>query len=131
MKISKGLATWAGLVGAVGGFLLALATFMDTFDELDPLAGLGPLAAAAAVLWKVIDGRMKQATAQIEAGAKPAQLAPATYAIGSTGTGTYVTSTFTQPRPGAELRTPDLGAPQRPDLEIPGGSVPTNPESPE
>lgn len=63
MKVSKGLSTWAGLVGAVAGFLLALATFMDTFNELDPLAGLGPLAAAGLVLWKVIDGRMKQATA--------------------------------------------------------------------
>ena len=46
MNISKGLASWSGVVGAIAGFLLAVATFMETFDALDPLAGLGPLLAA-------------------------------------------------------------------------------------
>ena len=70
VKVTKGLATWAGLVAAVGQYILAIALFMDTFDEADPLAGLGALATATATLWKVIEGRMKQAQAQTAAAAQ-------------------------------------------------------------
>lgn len=69
VQVSKGLATWAGLVAAVGQYLLAIALFMDTFNDADPLAGLGALATATATLWKVIEGRMKQAEAATAADA--------------------------------------------------------------
>lgn len=63
-KVSKGLATWAGIAAAVGQYVLAIATFMETFDQVDPLAGVVPLVTATAALWKVIEGRMAQAQSQ-------------------------------------------------------------------
>lgn len=61
MQVRKGLATWAGLVAAAGQYALAIATFMNTFDDVDPTAGLGALATATATLYGVIKGRMDQA----------------------------------------------------------------------
>jgi hypothetical protein len=108
-KVPKGLATWAGLIAAVGQYALAVALFLDTMDATDPLAGVAPLLTATATLWKVIEGRMSQARTlagidgerrmadtyrQYEAADKARALRD-----------TLVASTFTEPRAGAETRT--------------------------
>jgi hypothetical protein len=60
MKVSKGLATWAGLVAAVGQYLAAVAVFLEADTQTD---ALGPLVTATATLLAVIVGRMQQAKA--------------------------------------------------------------------
>lgn len=77
-KVPKGLATWAAIVAAVGQYALAVALFLDTFDQADPLAGAVPLLTATATLWKMIDGRMKQASVLAGLDAAKAQQVAAT-----------------------------------------------------
>lgn len=63
MKVQKGLATWAGIVAAVGQYLAAVAVFMQADNQSD---ALGPLVTATVTLLAVIVGRMQQAKAQIQ-----------------------------------------------------------------
>jgi hypothetical protein len=106
MPVSKGVSTYAALIGAIATFGLAIATFLETFNELDPLAGLGPLLVAGGVLWKMIDSRGKQATALAS---RPPAPAPVTYATSGTASTTapalyfdHTATTFQYPRPGVE-----------------------------
>lgn len=125
-KVPKGLATWAGLIAAAGQYALSLALFLDSFDQTDPVSGIAPLVTATATLWKVIEGRMRQAQtlARVDA-AKAIRPAPvATYQRPqSAGSGARVMSTWREPRPGAEVQTgvdedaPDLSV-QPPDPTI-------------
>lgn len=57
-KVSKGLATWAGIVAAVGQYAAAVAVFLD---DPDKATALGPLTTATVTLAVVIYGRMAQA----------------------------------------------------------------------
>lgn len=132
MKITKGLGTWAGLVGALGQYLAAVALFLAADDQA---LALGPLATATLTLYKVLDGRFGQAVAAIE-NPKPAPLSFSTGTPGgfSTATisdvrrvgeaGSLTGSTFTTPRPGASMTNLPLGAPHDTSAEIPAGSVP-------
>lgn len=57
-KVSKGLATWAGIVAAVGQYAAAVAVFLA---DPDKATALGPLTTATVTLAVVIYGRMAQA----------------------------------------------------------------------
>jgi hypothetical protein len=57
-KVPKGLATWAGVIAAVGQYAGAVAVFLAADDQALAIA---PLVTATGVLWKVIEGRMRQA----------------------------------------------------------------------
>lgn len=111
MKISKGLATWAGLVAAGGQYALAIATFMETFNDVDPTAGLGALATATATLYGVIKGRMDQATAVIQ---NPAPTKPSGWVTSNEAlAGSLVAGTvFSAPSlAGTHLRAPSSEEP--------------------
>lgn len=110
MQIKKGLATWAGLVAAIGQYALSIALFMDTFDEADPTAGLGPLATATATLYAVIKGRMDQATAAIEATPKPGQLQAVTDSVDVPPFNPYLPKTWTPPDDEMDREPVDDGA---------------------
>jgi len=60
MKVQKGLATWAGIVAAIGQYLGSVAVFLEADDQT---VALGPLLTATATLLAVIVGRMQQAKA--------------------------------------------------------------------
>jgi hypothetical protein len=57
-EVSKGLATWAGLVAAAGQYVAAIAVFLG---DPDKATALGPLTTATVTLVVVIYGRMAQA----------------------------------------------------------------------
>lgn len=103
-KVSKGLATWAGLVAAVGQYALAVALFMDTFNDADPLAGLGPLATATVTLYGVIKGRMDQAKTLA---ARPMYAGGVTSAGLMQQYGALSGTTTTAPRPSANVKRPE------------------------
>jgi hypothetical protein len=63
MKVQKGLATYAGLVAALGQYMAAVAVFLEADDQS---VALGPLVTATVTLLAVIVGRMQQAKAQIQ-----------------------------------------------------------------
>jgi hypothetical protein len=58
MKVSKGLATWAGVIAAAGQYLGAIAIYL-TAD--DPTTAAEPLKTATVTLLVVVAGRMGQA----------------------------------------------------------------------
>ena len=64
--VSKGLSTWAGIVGAVGQYAAAVAVYLA---DPDKATALGPLATATLTLITVILGRMSQAKAKTLANA--------------------------------------------------------------
>jgi hypothetical protein len=117
-QISKGLATWAGLVAAAGQYAGAVAVFLN---DPDKATALGPLTTATVTLVAVIYGRMSQAKEAVKQ--KPAP-APAVFS-GSSGTNTV---TQTTPRPSVDIsapidpfrRAPDAGTLGRDDDEEPG-----------
>lgn len=105
-KVSKGLATWAGLVAAVGQYAAAVAVFLD---DPDKATALGPLTTATVTLAVVIYGRMAQATAQAGRsswGVMSSGIAEQSAALRSEGM-TYAGST---PRPHAYVQTKQRGS---------------------
>ena len=71
MPVTKGLATWAGIIAALGQYLAAVAVFLEADNQSD---ALGPLVTATATLLAVIVGRMQQAKALASRPAAPAPL---------------------------------------------------------
>jgi hypothetical protein len=63
-EVPAGLATWAGIVGAVGQYLASVAVFIGSDDKT---VALGPLATATVTLAVTIIGRMQQAVAKTNA----------------------------------------------------------------
>jgi len=77
-KVSVGLATQTGIVGALGAFALAVIAFIegDMSEE-----AVGALVSGAVILYGTIRGRMDQAKAMIENEAMtPIRPAGTTYA---------------------------------------------------
>lgn len=62
-KVSKGVATWAGLVAAAGQYAAAVAVYLDNPDNA---TALEPLTTATVTLLAVIYGRMTQAKALLD-----------------------------------------------------------------
>jgi len=116
MKVSKGLATYAGLVAAFGQYLASVAVFLEADNQTD---ALGPLVTATATLLAVIVGRMQQAKAAIE---NPKATPPPMYAVASSpaSSGTNVTWSMT---PSSTNAPGALGQPTDLSREVPGGSV--------
>jgi hypothetical protein len=115
-QISKGLATWAGLVAAAGQYAGAVAVFLN---DPDKATALGPLTTATVTLVAVIYGRMSQAKEAVKQAAPPP--APS---VNVTLDGREIASATRQ---GAVLtpidvsrRAPDVGAGDQGDDEEPG-----------
>lgn len=144
MKVQKGLATWAGLVAAVGQYLAAVAVFMEADDQT---VALGPLLTATATLLAVIVGRMQQAKALAANPTKGAvaaidALTAATTTnsaaqrnvtmsmTGDTANLTRAISDVATGHLGARAAQPGkvLGEPTDLSLEIPGGGFPRDGE---
>jgi hypothetical protein len=122
MKVSKGFATWAGVIAALGQYLAAIAVYLEADD---PSTAMDPLKTATVTLLAVVLGRMGQAAVQTVK-AKPVHVPSAEEISGwtgaqvSTGTGN-VTGGITA------YVDRDLGAWSG---SIPAGSVPPSDEPP-
>jgi hypothetical protein len=101
--VSKGLATWAGIIAAVGQYAGAVAVYLD---DPDKATAIGPLGTATLTLIVVIVGRMSQAKAL----AAPVQVPVKLEASGSDVARAVVSSS---PRPMVDY-----------SAEVPGGGVP-------
>jgi len=118
MNVTKGLATWAGLIASIGQYCAAVAVFLEADNQTD---ALGPLVTATATLLAVIVGRMQQAKAAIE-GSKTTAPGPPMYAVASSpaSSGANVTWSTT---PSSTNAPGVLGQPADISKEVPGGSV--------
>lgn len=143
VQVSKGLATWAGIVGALGQYAAAVAVFLDDPDKATAAA---PLGTATVTLIVLIVGRMSQAKAQIEAGAQPSVAAqvqqravaagvlpvdfsnntfePTQLAASNLSAGYGAGTNVVAPVPMSARRIASQEIPEfDPKLEVPGGSV--------
>lgn len=129
VQVSKGLATWAGIVGALGQYAAAVAVFLNDPDKATAAA---PLGTATVTLVTLIVGRMWQAKEMAWVNTQPSIAAALAEREASTVAAGQVVASST-PRPMVEFtnasappsrRVPQQDVPEfDPKLEVPGGSV--------